>query len=44
VHFPVLVVTQDDEGNEVEYYGYDNFLFPARQRDDDFDPDKLWAR
>jgi hypothetical protein len=44
LHFPVLTVTQDDRGAEVEYYCYDNFLFPARLRDDDFDPDRLWKR
>ena len=31
-----------DRGTEVEYYCYDTFLFPARLRDDDFDPDRLW--
>jgi hypothetical protein len=44
LRFPVLTVTQDESGAEVEYYCYDNFLFPARLRDDDFDPDRLWRR
>jgi hypothetical protein len=44
LHFPILVVTQDDAGNEVEYYCYDRFLFPDRFRDDEFDPDRLWGR
>jgi len=40
--FPVLVITQDDTGREVEYYGFDRFQFPVRLDEDDFNPDKLW--
>ncbi len=41
-HLPVLVVTRDDKGQEVEYYRYDRIEFPVRLDDDDFNPDKLW--
>jgi hypothetical protein len=40
--FPILVITNDDTGHEVEYYYYDRFEFPVRLDDDDFNPDKLW--
>jgi hypothetical protein len=40
--FPVLIVTHDDTGHEVEYYCYDRFEFPVRLDDDDFNPDRLW--
>jgi hypothetical protein len=40
---PLLVVTYDDKGNEVEYYRYDRLMTPANLDDDDFNPDKLWA-
>jgi hypothetical protein len=43
-HLPVLVVTQDDKGQEVEYYRYDRLQYPVRLDDDDFDPDKLWGK
>jgi hypothetical protein len=39
---PMLVVTYDDKGNEVEYYRYDRMITPAHLDDDDFNPDKLW--
>ena len=42
-HLPMLVVTYDDKGNEVEYYRYDRLITPANLDDDDFNPDKLWA-
>jgi hypothetical protein len=40
--FPVLIITQDETGREVEYYCYDRFQFPVRLDNDDFNPDKLW--
>lgn len=43
LHLPMLVVTYDDKGNEVEYYRYDRLIAPAHLDDDDFNPDKLWA-
>jgi hypothetical protein len=39
---PVLVITQDETGHEVEYYCYDRFLFPVNLDDRDFNPDELW--
>ncbi|MCI0380709.1 MAG: DUF1571 domain-containing protein [Gemmataceae bacterium] len=39
---PVLVVTQDQTGREVEYYCHDRIQFPVRLDDDDFNPDVLW--
>ena len=42
-HLPLLVITYDDKGNEVEYYRYDRLMTPANLDDDDFNPDKLWA-
>jgi hypothetical protein len=39
---PVLVITQDDTGHEVEYYCYDRLESPVRLDADDFNPDKLW--
>jgi hypothetical protein len=39
---PVLLITQDDKGHEVEYYCYDRLQYPVRLDDLDFDPDRLW--
>jgi hypothetical protein len=42
LHFPVLVITHDAEGQEVEYYCFDRFLFPSGQLTDaDFNPANL---
>lgn len=43
-HLPMLVITYDDKGNEVEYYRYDRLITPVHLDDDDFNPDKLWPR
>ncbi len=43
-NLPVLVITQDKSGHEVEYYRYDRFQYPVKLDDADFDPDKLWAK
>jgi hypothetical protein len=40
---PMLVITYDDKGNEVEYYHYDRLITPVHLDDDDFNPDKLWG-
>jgi Protein of unknown function (DUF1571) len=42
-NLPVFIVTQDDKGQEVEYYSYDRLQFPVHLDNDDFNPDKLWA-
>lgn len=39
---PVLTITHDDRGNEVEYYCYDHLQYPVRLDDADFDPERLW--
>jgi len=41
---PVLIVTHDEMSREVEYYCHDRFEFSGRFTDDDFNPDKLWAK
>jgi hypothetical protein len=41
---PVLVITQDDHGREVEYYCFDRFLYPVRLDDSDFDPERAWKK
>jgi hypothetical protein len=40
-HLPVLVITKDERGQEVEYYRFDRFQYPVKLDDDDFNPDKL---
>ena len=40
--FPVLVITRNEAGHEVEYYCYDRFQYPVKLDDDDFNPEKLW--
>jgi hypothetical protein len=39
--FPVLVVTTDPAGREVEYYCFDRYRAPAGLTDADFHPDRL---
>lgn len=41
---PVVVMTYDAAGKEVEYYCFDRFLFPVRLDDADFDPDRAWKK
>jgi hypothetical protein len=43
-HLPVLIVTQDDKGHEVEYYRYDKIIVNYKLDDSDFDPDRLWPK
>ncbi|HJT76634.1 MAG TPA: DUF1571 domain-containing protein, partial [Gemmataceae bacterium] len=43
-HLPVLISTRDATGHEVEYYCYDQLRYPVSLTDDDFNPDRLWAR
>jgi hypothetical protein len=43
-HLPVLIVTRDDRGQEVEYYRYDRFQLSVHLDNDDFDPDKMWKK
>ena len=39
LRLPVMVITVDDRGQEVEYYSYDRFLFPARFEEGEFSPE-----
>lgn len=41
---PVLVITKDRQGKQVEYYCYDRLQFPVKLDDADFDPAKLWGK
>ncbi len=41
---PVLVLTYDASGKEVEYYCFDQFLYPIRLRDSDFDPEIIMKK
>jgi hypothetical protein len=38
LHLPVLVISEDENGREVEYYCHDRFLIPGHLDDADFDP------
>ena len=44
LRFPVLVITHDDNGQEVEYYHFDNIFFPGHVRDEEFSPTNLGRR
>ncbi len=41
---PTLIRTQDERGQEVEYYRYDYFQPCVKLDDADFDPDQLWGK
>jgi hypothetical protein len=42
-YLPVLVITKDDTGQEVEFYCHDQIEYPLALDDDTFNPDKLWG-
>jgi hypothetical protein len=42
-HLPLLVITRNDQGQEVEFYRYDRLQTPVKLDADDFNPDKVWA-
>ncbi len=42
VSLPMLIITTDETGREVEYYCHDRFMYPVHLTDDDFNPDVLW--
>jgi len=44
LRFPVLVIAQDAQDQEVEYYCFDQFLFPGQLQDDEFNPANLGRR
>ena len=41
---PMLIITYDENNQEVEYYKYDRFQFPTRLDENDFNPDFLWSK
>jgi hypothetical protein len=43
-HFPVLSLTYDTAGHEVDFYCFDRFQLDVHLDDDDFNPDKLWKK
>jgi hypothetical protein len=43
-HLPALIITRDDHDHIVEYYCYDRYQLGVKLDDEDFNPDKLWAR
>jgi hypothetical protein len=43
-HLPILILTRDERGQEVEYYRYDRLQYPVKLDADDFDPDKVWSK
>jgi hypothetical protein len=42
-HFPVVSLTYDQTGHEVDFYCFDRFQLDVKLDDDDFNPDKLWG-
>ena len=44
LHFPVLVIAVDGAGKELEYYFFDDFLFPTRMPEEEFNPATLGRR
>ncbi|MFN4259473.1 MAG: DUF1571 domain-containing protein [Gemmataceae bacterium] len=42
-YLPMLVLTYDETGHQVEYYRYENFQYPVRLTDADFDP-RQWEK
>ena len=43
-HLPMLVMTQDERGKEVEYYCHNHLLTPVKLDDSSFAPDLLWGK
>jgi hypothetical protein len=43
-NLPVLIITRDDTGQEVEYYCHDQINYPLAEDEDAFNPDKLWGK
>jgi Protein of unknown function (DUF1571) len=41
---PVIVMTFENSGKEVEYYCFDRFQFPVSFTDAEFNPEKAWPR
>ena len=43
-NLPVLLITRDENGREIEFYCHDQIVSPVVLDDDAFDPDKLWGK
>ncbi|GIW80605.1 MAG: hypothetical protein KatS3mg105_2412 [Gemmatales bacterium] len=43
-HLPLLVITRDHTGHEVEYYCYDRLQYPVKLDDHDFNPALIWRK
>jgi hypothetical protein len=43
-HFPVVSLTYDLTGHEVDFYCFDRFQLDVKLDDDDFNPEKLWTQ
>jgi hypothetical protein len=43
-NLPTVFVSRDFIGREIEYYRYDRLQLSVHLNDDDFDPDRLWAK
>ena len=43
-YLPVLILTKDDNGQEVEFYCHDQLDYSVTLDDDAFNPDKLWGK
>ncbi len=43
-HLPMLVTAKDERGQDVEYYRYDRLQAGVKLDDNDFDPERLWAK
>lgn len=41
-HLPMLVIAEDEKGQEVEYYRHDRLMTDVKLDDADFDPERLW--
>jgi hypothetical protein len=41
---PMLVIAEDEKGNEAEYYRSDRLMTGVKLDDADFDPEHLWGR
>jgi Protein of unknown function (DUF1571) len=39
---PMILITTDHTGHQVEYYCYDRLQYPLHLDDSDFNPDQLW--
>ena len=43
-NLPVLIITRDETGQEVEFYCHDQITYPLAEDEDAFNPDRLWGK